>query len=847
MKKQVNFGIDLGTTNSLIAKFDLGNVQVLRNPVGFRETLPSVVAFRQDRILVGDKAREYLNKDAVNVFSSFKRKMGTEEKYYVVNKDDNITPIELSSMVLKELQQFVPETKSLEAAVVTIPASFDSMQSSATLKAAQLAGIQHVFLLQEPIAAALAYFNQIDTLKFKQQGKWLVYDLGGGTFDVALLSVEDSGIKVLDHEGNNFLGGVDFDYLIISKLIVPKIEEALGITNFEEILVQKFGPQEKLFYQLQYLCEEAKKELSIASTTYIEFSVEHAGKQHSFEIEITKTQIDELFAPKINETVKFIHQLLNRNQLEAADINQIILVGGSTYLDIVRSTLPQDTGIAINHSIDPTTAVAVGAAYYASDKFYDSIDIETANEVLEQALANAHEDLDFKINLGYSSTSRDTEEVLLIQCDKDPGENYYRISRTDGGFDTGIVPLRTNKTEFLSLVANASNQFTFNVYDAQQNIISGLQQHINISQGKFAVDGQPLPHDICLEVDDIENAITKSEVVFARNSLLPQKRTVYREITRTIKKGSEDSVVINILEGSGDARPSSNLTIGCVEISGKQLDFDLVKGSDIEIQLHMDESRILHSSVYLVMTKQEFKNVFSISEKVVHIARLKEQSTQLESDLRDNLHEFEYTEQEEFAIECEQLLQDVREAKLQLGKLTAKDNNDAKYIVAEQLWRISQRVDSLGGKDRLRQLVERYLDLKQHVKDFVYNQVDMEKERMKELFNKHAAAESTVVKSRNASVIEGAMRKLDDIYSQANSYTHSYLIGYYHDYLNTSDDEYTDPKLAKNLLAKAHQAIQNENYVELRNYLVQCNRLLHTYGSRRVGSGNQNFTGTGLG
>jgi molecular chaperone DnaK len=847
MKKQVNFGIDLGTTNSLIAKFDMGNVQVLRNPVGFRETLPSVVAFRQDRVLVGDKAREYLNKDAVNVFSAFKRKMGTEEKYYVVNKDDNITPVELSSMILKELQQFVPETKSLEAAVVTIPASFDSMQSNATLKAAQQAGIKHVFLLQEPIAAALAYFNQIDTLKFSQQGKWLVYDLGGGTFDVALLSVEDSGIKVLDHEGNNFLGGVDFDYLIISQLIVPQIEEAFSITNFEEILVQKFGPQEKLFYQLQYLCEEAKKELSMAENSYVEFTVAHEGVSKELVIEISKAQINNLLAPKVNETIKFIQQLLNRNNLQASDINQIILVGGSTYLDIVRKTLPQETGIVINHSIDPTTAVVVGAAYYASDKFYDSIDIESANDVLQQALDNAHEDLDIKINLGYSTSSRDTEEVLLIQCDKDPGELYYRITRTDGGFDTGMVPLRTNKTEFLSLLANTTNKFNFTVYDSLQMPLNGLTQTVHISQGKFAADGQPLPHDICLEVDDLENAITKSEVVFARNSLLPQKRTVYREITRTIKKGSADTIVINILEGSGNARPSSNLTIGCVEINGKQLDFDLVKGSDIEIQLYMDESRILNTSVYLVMTKQEFKNVFSISEKVVNIARLKEQSTQLESDLRDNLHEFEYTEQDEFVMECEVLLQEVRECKVELTKLRDKDNNDRKYIVAEQLWRISQRADTLGGKDRIAQLVERYLDFKTHVKDFIYTQVDMDKDKLKETFYKHAASESNVVNSRNASVIEGAIRKLDDIYHQAMSYTNSYLIGFYHDYVNSTDDEFTDPKLARNVLQKAEQSIQNENYTELRNYLVQCNKLLRNYGSRRDGGTNPNFTGTGLG
>ncbi|MEI9955712.1 MAG: Hsp70 family protein [Ferruginibacter sp.] len=157
------------------------------------------------------KAREYLAKDAVNVFGGFKRKMGTDEKYYVVNIDDNVTPVDLSALVLKELKKIVPPTESIEAAVITVPASFDSMQSNATLKAGQDAGFKEVFLLQEPIAACLAFFNEA-TNKEKANGHWLVYDLGGGTFDVALIKSNQDELKIADHEGNNFLGGLDFDF-----------------------------------------------------------------------------------------------------------------------------------------------------------------------------------------------------------------------------------------------------------------------------------------------------------------------------------------------------------------------------------------------------------------------------------------------------------------------------------------------------------------------------------------------------------------------------------------------------------------------------------------------------------
>ncbi|MEP7253490.1 MAG: Hsp70 family protein, partial [Ginsengibacter sp.] len=249
--KPINFGIDLGTTNSLIAKYDVNKVHVFKNPVGQKETLASVIAYRPDRILVGDKAREYLTKDAVNVFGSFKRKMGTDEKFYVLNIDDNVTPIQLSSLVLRELKNFIHTGEVPEACIITIPASFDSMQSNATLKAGEEAGFKTVFLLQEPVAASLAFFNQLPK-DSDTSGYWLVYDFGGGTFDAALVHSGDQELKVIDHEGNNFLGGMDLDFAIIEKVIIPEIVNQTGIENFEQELRVKYGKYEKLYFELMY-------------------------------------------------------------------------------------------------------------------------------------------------------------------------------------------------------------------------------------------------------------------------------------------------------------------------------------------------------------------------------------------------------------------------------------------------------------------------------------------------------------------------------------------------------------------------------------------------------------------
>jgi molecular chaperone DnaK len=156
----INFAIDLGTTNSLIAKFDRGSVEVFKNPNGFRETLPSVVGFRNDRILVGDQARTYAEKDPKSVASRFKRRMGTSEMLKIKSLAVSKSPVELSAFVLKELKHFVHTGEQIEAAVLTIPASFDTVQSNATKEAGTLAGFKTVVLLQEPIAASLAYANK---------------------------------------------------------------------------------------------------------------------------------------------------------------------------------------------------------------------------------------------------------------------------------------------------------------------------------------------------------------------------------------------------------------------------------------------------------------------------------------------------------------------------------------------------------------------------------------------------------------------------------------------------------------------------------------------------------------
>jgi molecular chaperone DnaK len=846
--KPVNFGIDLGTTNSLIAKYEGNKVQVFKNPLGQKETLASVVAYRPDRILIGDKAREYLVKDPINVFGSFKRKMGTDEKYYVVNIDDNVTPVQLSALVLKELKNFIHTGEVPEACVVTIPASFDTMQSNATLKAGQEAGFKDIFLLQEPIAASLAFFNETaDTIA--KEGYWLVYDFGGGTFDAALVQATEQELKVIDHAGNNFLGGVDFDFAIIDKIIVPEIIKQTGIEDFEQEFRVKFGKYEKLFYEVMYYAEESKKELSHTGAAVIEFSTELDGKKHDFFIPFTKERASEIFQPIIDETIKLLQQVLDNNRLTAKDINQIILVGGSTFILQVREQLLLQTGIALNHSIDPTTSIAAGAAYYAANKLYEpstaTIEETINSEIVNDILANVDftpPPPDLKIDTSYNKSSRDKEEVLLLFCSGSYDDKYYRITRSDGGFDTGFTSLRAKKTEFLPLIPSVTNLFTLSIYDNAHLELKELGQTISIAQGKYTIDGQPLPHDISIEVDDVENKTTRLEIIFERNSLLPQKRTLYREISKTIKKGTKDSIIINILEGDKSARPLSNLTIGCIEISGKDLKTDLVKGSDIEIQLHITDSRVLNTSVFLVMTQQEFKNVFSISEKQINLERLKEQYNLLEEELSNTVKEFQYNENDIWEIKASSLLEELQSVEQKLFKLKQADKSDEKYVIAEKIMRLSQAADKLGGNERISQLIEEYFTNKERVQEAI-NGVDFEKDELRKQFLRIEQSEDSFIRSKNVSFISNKMQQLYDLYWRALSNTTGFLISKFVEFREYDASSFKDYSAAKSIIKMASVALEKEKYSEFRQYVFSLSRLLHTADYNI----NTDFKGTGIG
>lgn len=803
MENMINFGIDLGTTNSVIAKFVKGEVQIFTNPQDFgRSTLPSVVAFKKDTVFVGNKAKEYWEKRPKDVVGTFKRKMGTSESYKIASLNQSKTPIDLSAYVLKELKTFVQTGDSLESVVITIPASFDTIQSNATKSAGEQAGFKQVVLLQEPIAASLAYANKAKEKEMKD-GQWLVYDLGGGTFDVALVKIQDGEMKVIDHEGDNFLGGADFDRLIVEKMLIPKLEAAGSFEDLENEMKSASGKHNGAYYVCLNRAEQAKIALSARTSAEIEAQIEDDNSDDIDEaFTITRSEFEAMIKEYIDATIEMVKKIIVRNSLTAHDLQFVLMVGGSTFIPYVRKRVEEVLQIPINCDIDPTTAVSIGAAFYAGTK----------QKSLEAKGNAKKKNVNIKVKAAYQKVTQEGEEFFAAKIDGHIEGLFYKITREDGGFNTGLKPLKKQIQEDLPLVENAYNFFTLTVYDAQNNVIETDAESIGIAQGKFGVVGQPLPNDICLEVDDVETGRTRMELIFQKNTILPLRRTITKSLNKTIVKGSTESIRINILEGSHLSLPEANFSIGFLEIKGSQISRDISKGSDIEITFDISESRDISIAAYLTMADQEFKEIFNPKERHLPVDVLIEQVDELSEKLNTEIQEAEGREDYETAKKLSDVRKKMEEVTTQASDLTSDDVTDKRYQLEDKKRKIAQEIDNATKDKRVQIAKAEYYEVKERCIELL-NEHGNDYER--KIFKDIASQEAAFLASQSPIKIHEWTDQLQAITMQVLWRTPQFLVLIFKDLVQNHRTQFNDPNQAKSLIEAGKFAIQSENWDRL--------------------------------
>ena len=802
MENTINYGIDLGTTNSAIAKFVKGEVIIFSNPqdMGSR-TLPSIVGYKKDKILVGKQARVFAEREPENVKSVFKRKMGTSESFPVKSLNQSKTPIELSAQVLKELKTFVNTGDNLDAVVITIPASFDTIQSNATKEAGIQAGFKQVVLLQEPIAASLAYAN-MKKEKEMQEGQWLVYDLGGGTFDVALIKIKDGEMKVLDHEGDNFLGGADFDNMIVEKIIIPKLYENYKFSDLEDKMKSASGKFNAVYLKLLRLSEDAKIILSAKTSAEIEITgfEDEDGNDVDIEIVITRSEFNELIKLNIDGTIDMIKKILTRNSLKPIDLQFTLMVGGSTYIPYVRSRVEEVLQIPANCEIDPTTAVAIGAAYYSATK---PKEIEKSGTKTKTSLS---------IKTSYNKASKEKDELFSARITGSTEGLSYRITRDDGGFDSGIKKLAERISEDLPLVDGSFNFFTLVVYDNLNNTINTDIEPIGINSG-FGISGQPIPEDICLEIDDLDNpGKTRLLLMFQKNSVLPLRKPVTFPLNKGLIKGNiNDYITINVVEGSHLAIPESNKPIAFLRIDGNMIKRDISKGSDLEITLSITESRDVTIAAYLNMADQEFKQLFNPKERHTPIEFLKEQVEDLSGKLELEIQEATEKEDFETAGTLSKLKKEMETVSEETESLTSDDVTDKRYQLEDKKRKIAQQIDSATKDKRIQQVKAHYFEIKEECEKMLdENGNDHERKT----FNDIVAQESAFFATNSPIKIQEKSDEIHSIVGKIRWRTPDFLVSIFQ-WCKNNQTKMNDQTQAKSLVDAGNFAIESQNWERL--------------------------------
>lgn len=341
-------GIDLGTTNSCVSVMDGGECKVITNPEGNRTT-PSVVAYKNGERIVGDAAKRQVVTNK-NTISSIKRLMGTNEKVELEGKQ--YTPQEVSAMILQYLKSYAEDYlgEKVEKAVITVPAYFNDAQRQATKDAGKIAGLEVERIINEPTAAALAY--GID--KTEKEQKVLVYDLGGGTFDVSILELADGTFEVLSTNGDTRLGGDDFDNVVVDWM-VDTFKKENGVDLRKDTMAMQ---------RLKEAGEKAKKDLSGVVQTQISLPFISAGADGPlhFEATLSRAKFDEMTKSLVERTMEPVRNALRDAGLTKNDIHQVLLVGGSTRIPAVQEAVKSVLGKEPNKSVNPDEVVAMGAA-----------------------------------------------------------------------------------------------------------------------------------------------------------------------------------------------------------------------------------------------------------------------------------------------------------------------------------------------------------------------------------------------------------------------------------------------------------------------------------------------------
>lgn len=580
-------GIDLGTTNSAIAMFDGSETKVIRSPEQNDVTPSAIYIDRRNNKYVGKRAYDSAPSSPNNSATLFKRFMGTSTTIELSAINLSLTPEECSAEVLKTLFGYLPEEVRLNpnvGTVITVPAAFNQMQKAATEDAARMAGIGNIALMQEPVAAVMSVMKA-----HKADGMFLIYDLGGGTLDIAIAESYGGRVNLLSHGGISMCGGRDFDRALMDSVIKPWL-----IDNFNLPDDLSINPQYKtLMHLAAWAGEKAKIELSSNECAVISLSenetrtVDLDGDEIYLDINISRGEFNELISNKVNDSIEAARNAMRKANINPMDMSKVVFVGGPTNYKPLRDKVCFELGMEGSTEVNPMTAVAEGASIFA-----ESIDWTTKTRERKSSkgqLNNKADDLEISFN--FMARTPDSKAKIGVKLTGSPSGHEFQIDSLDSGWTSGKSKLRNGAVIEVPLNHQGANRFKAFVFRSDGRPFMFAADKIMITRTAATIDAIPASYSIGVEVIDSIGGTSSIDYLVRSGDSLPAKGKKTFKAAETLNANSDNSLNIKIWEGEITDPVHDNRSVGVLKISGHDFDSGVIhSGSDLICEYEVMDS-----------------------------------------------------------------------------------------------------------------------------------------------------------------------------------------------------------------------------------------------------------------
>jgi molecular chaperone DnaK len=569
----MNFvGIDLGTTNSAICSYDGESVRLYKSPEQHDVTPSAIFIDRRGNKYVGARAYNNAVRNPDNAASLFKRYMGTTTPIRLSAVNLTMTPEECSAEILRVLFGYLPEeirNHEDTGTVITVPAAFNQMQKASTMAAADAAGIGRVALMQEPVAAIMSVMRSR-----RNDGVFVVYDLGGGTLDIAVAESTAGRVSLLAHGGIAMCGGRDFDRALYHSVVKPWLLDQFNLPDDLES-TEQFKPLHRMAI---WAAEKAKIQLSQSNEAVISLPETElnlrdlAGEEIYVDIPLDRQRFDDLIASKVQESIEAARATIEKAGLGPHDVERVVFVGGPTHYKPLRDKVAFELGIAPSTDVNPMTAVAEGAAVFA-----ESIDWGSKSRGRKSARGVVSTSGALKVAFNYMSRTPDakTKVVARIEGSAAAGTEF-QIDSLDTGWSSGRLSLRDGAILDLALPKMGDNTFKVFVFDPQGGPIALAQDKIVITRTAASVDAIPASHSIGIEARDRIGGRPVLEYLVREGDQLPKKGKKIFKAEETLKAGSPGALRFKLWEGDIVDPITDNELIGVMEIKGSDLEAGVI-------------------------------------------------------------------------------------------------------------------------------------------------------------------------------------------------------------------------------------------------------------------------------